>query len=196
MADGRTDQIVGQLVNEANHKQGLPLPRCQAASSANSERNRQPHHQGGHIKLRPPRPMDEILAVNRRSRILRVAASTTPSRKMKAERRRRVKPGDTVGGIFEVIAHNISRRPGAACAMDEKLDGRLAQAVVMSIQSRQRRRDWRRSLLPLEIHGARSETKYPMKRPPTASTAAPNRAGGPRRRHHQRGGKTLIVAAT
>ena len=42
--------------------------------------------------------------------------------------------GNTVGGIFEVVAHNVVAGLGSHAQWDEKLDGRLAQAV-MSIQA-------------------------------------------------------------
>src|SRR5712675_2258175 len=42
--------------------------------------------------------------------------------------------GNTVGGIFEVVAHNVITGLGSHAQWDEKLDGRLAQAV-MSIQA-------------------------------------------------------------
>src|SRR6266478_3617059 len=54
--------------------------------------------------------------------------------KMKAEVDAALKAGDTVGGIFEVIAHNVPVGLGSHAQWDEKLDGRLAQAV-MSIQA-------------------------------------------------------------
>jgi len=53
---------------------------------------------------------------------------------MKVEVDTALKAGDTVGGIFEVIAHNIPVGLGSHAQWDEKLDGRLAQAV-MSIQA-------------------------------------------------------------
>jgi chorismate synthase len=42
--------------------------------------------------------------------------------------------GNTVGGIFEVVAHNVVAGLGSHAQWDEKLDGRLAQAV-MSVQA-------------------------------------------------------------
>jgi chorismate synthase len=42
--------------------------------------------------------------------------------------------GNTVGGIFEVVAHNVVTGLGSHAQWDEKLDGRLAQAM-MSIQA-------------------------------------------------------------
>jgi len=54
--------------------------------------------------------------------------------KMKAEVDTAHKAGDTVGGIFEVVAHNVPVGLGSHAQWDEKLDGRLAQAM-MSIQA-------------------------------------------------------------
>ncbi len=42
--------------------------------------------------------------------------------------------GNTVGGIFEVVAHNVVTGLGSHAQWDEKLDGRLAQAM-MSVQA-------------------------------------------------------------
>ena len=53
---------------------------------------------------------------------------------MKAEVDAALKAGNTVGGIFEVVAHNVPVGLGSHAQWDEKLDGRLAQAV-MSIQA-------------------------------------------------------------
>lgn len=54
--------------------------------------------------------------------------------KMKAEVDAVLRAGDTVGGIFEVVAHNVPVGLGSHAQWDEKLDGRLAQSV-MSIQA-------------------------------------------------------------
>jgi chorismate synthase len=45
-----------------------------------------------------------------------------------------LRAGDSAGGIFEVVAHNVPPGLGNHAQWDEKLDGRLAQAV-MSIQA-------------------------------------------------------------
>src|SRR5271169_4474377 len=44
------------------------------------------------------------------------------------------KTGDTAGGVFEVVAHNVPPGLGSHITWDTRLDGRLAQAVV-SIQA-------------------------------------------------------------
>lgn len=54
--------------------------------------------------------------------------------RMKAEVDMVLRAGDTVGGIFEVIAHNVVTGLGTHAQWDEKLDARLAQAM-MSIQA-------------------------------------------------------------
>jgi chorismate synthase len=38
--------------------------------------------------------------------------------------------GDTVGGVFEVVAHGVPVGLGSHIAWDTRLDGRLAQAIV------------------------------------------------------------------
>jgi chorismate synthase len=44
------------------------------------------------------------------------------------------KTGDTAGGVFEVVAHNVPPGLGSHITWDSRLDGKLAQAVV-SIQA-------------------------------------------------------------
>ena len=54
--------------------------------------------------------------------------------RMKTEVDQMLRAGDSVGGIFEVVAHNVPPGLGSHVQWDEKLDGRLARAV-MSIQA-------------------------------------------------------------
>jgi chorismate synthase len=53
---------------------------------------------------------------------------------MVAEVDRCLREGDSVGGVFEVVAHSVPPGLGSHSQWDEKLDGRFAQAI-MSIQS-------------------------------------------------------------
>jgi chorismate synthase len=64
---------------------------------------------------------------------LRCVDAATEAR-MKAEVDAALRAGDSVGGIFEVVAHAVPPGLGSHAQWDEKLDGRLAQAV-MSIQA-------------------------------------------------------------
>jgi chorismate synthase len=54
--------------------------------------------------------------------------------KMMAEVDAALKAGDTVGGVFEIVAHSVPVGLGSHAQWDEKLDGRLAQAL-MSVQA-------------------------------------------------------------
>ena len=64
---------------------------------------------------------------------LRCVDAATESR-MKAEVERALKEGDSVGGVFEVVARGVPAGLGSHAQWDEKLDARLARAV-MSIQA-------------------------------------------------------------
>ena len=54
--------------------------------------------------------------------------------KMKAKVDAALKAGDTVGGVFEIVAHGVPVGLGSHAQWDEKLDGKLAQAL-MSVQA-------------------------------------------------------------
>ncbi|MGH9727202.1 MAG: chorismate synthase [Candidatus Acidiferrales bacterium] len=64
---------------------------------------------------------------------LRCVDEETETR-MKAEVDKALRAGDSVGGIFEVVARGVPPGLGSHAQWDEKLDGRLARAV-MSIQA-------------------------------------------------------------
>src|SRR6266849_5068612 len=59
---------------------------------------------------------------------------TATEQRMKSEVDQMLRAGDSVGGIFEVVAHDVAPGLGSHAQWDEKLDGRLARAV-MSIQA-------------------------------------------------------------
>jgi chorismate synthase len=90
--------------------------------------------QVGHVKLERAATWDEIFQLNKDldSPLRCVGAAT--QEKMKQEVDAANKAGDTVGGIFEVVVHNVPIGLGSHAQWDEKLDGRFAQAV-MSIQA-------------------------------------------------------------
>ena len=90
--------------------------------------------QVGHLKLGRNATWDEILAVSADLESPLRCVDSIAQDKMKAEVDAALKAGDTVGGVFEVVAHNIPVGLGSHAQWDEKLDGRLAQAV-MSIQA-------------------------------------------------------------
>ena len=90
--------------------------------------------QVGHVKLDRAATWDEIRAINADMDSPLRCVDPATQEKMKAEVDTALKAGDTVGGIFEVIAHNVPVGLGSHAQWDEKLDGRLAQAL-MSIQA-------------------------------------------------------------
>ena len=90
--------------------------------------------QVGHVRLDRAAKWEEIRSISGNLESpLRCVDSVTEA-KMKAEVDAALKAGDTVGGIFEVVAHHVPVGLGSHAQWDEKLDGKLAQAV-MSIQA-------------------------------------------------------------
>jgi len=90
--------------------------------------------QVGHVKLDRTATWDEIRAVNADLESPLRCVDSAVQEKMKTEVDAVLKAGDTVGGIFEVVAQNVPNSLGSHAQWDEKLDGKLAQAV-MSIQA-------------------------------------------------------------
>jgi chorismate synthase len=90
--------------------------------------------QVGHVRLERAAAWEEIRAVcEDLDSPLRCVDSATQER-MKAEVDAALKAGDTVGGIFEIVVHNVPVGLGSHAQWDEKLDGKLAQAL-MSVQA-------------------------------------------------------------
>jgi chorismate synthase len=90
--------------------------------------------QVGHVRLERASSWNEIQTVSAdlESPLRCIDAAT--QEKMKAEVDGALKAGNTVGGIFEIVAHNVPVGLGSHAQWDEKLDGRLAQAL-MSVQA-------------------------------------------------------------
>ena len=90
--------------------------------------------QVGHVRLEHAAAWNEVRAVcqDLESPLRCVDART--QEKMKEEVDAALKAGDTVGGVFEIVAHNVPVGLGSHAQWDEKLDGRLARAV-MSVQA-------------------------------------------------------------
>jgi chorismate synthase len=90
--------------------------------------------QVGHIKLDRSATWDEIRAATTDLESPLRCVDAAVQDRMKTEVDAALKAGDTVGGVFEVVSHNVPVGLGSHAQWDEKLDGRLAQAV-MSIQA-------------------------------------------------------------
>jgi chorismate synthase len=79
-------------------------------------------------------PWEQILELWGRQEVLLNCADADAEQRMKAEVDRVLKNGDSVGGIFEVVAHGVPPGLGTYAQWDERLDGMLAGAV-MSLQA-------------------------------------------------------------
>ncbi|HVS88912.1 MAG TPA: chorismate synthase [Candidatus Acidoferrum sp.] len=90
--------------------------------------------QVGHVRLDRGAKWEEIRAVSADLESPLRCVDASVQKKMMAEVDAALKAGDTVGGIFEVVAHNVPVGLGSHAQWDEKLDGRLAQAL-MSVQA-------------------------------------------------------------
>jgi chorismate synthase len=77
---------------------------------------------------------DEIHALSQRQEILLNCADSETEPHMKEEVDKVLKSGDSVGGVFEVVAHNVPPGLGTYAQWDERLDALLAGAV-MSLQA-------------------------------------------------------------
>jgi chorismate synthase len=73
---------------------------------------------------------DEIVALSRREEVLLGCVDPEAEQRMKALVDEAYRTGDTIGGIFEVVAHNLPIGLGSHITWDSRLDGRLAQAIV------------------------------------------------------------------
>jgi chorismate synthase len=90
--------------------------------------------QVGHVRLERGASWEEIRAVSADLESPLRCVDGATQEKMKAEVDAALKAGNTVGGIFEIVAHNVPVGLGSHAQWDEKLDGRLAQAL-MSVQA-------------------------------------------------------------
>ena len=79
-------------------------------------------------------PWDKIEPLSRKSEVLLACADPDAEQRMKEEVDKVLRTGDSVGGVFEVVAHNVPPGLGSYAQWDERLDALLA-AAVMSLQA-------------------------------------------------------------
>ena len=77
---------------------------------------------------------DRIAALHEQEEVLLNCADAETELHMKEEVDRALKTGDSVGGVFEVVARNVPPGLGTYAQWDERLDALLA-AAVMSLQA-------------------------------------------------------------
>lgn len=88
----------------------------------------------GPVRLERQAAWEELVALSRREQVLLSCVDAETELRMKEVVDQAYRTGDTVGGVFEVVAHNVPPGLGSHVTWDARLDGRLAQAV-MSIQA-------------------------------------------------------------
>jgi chorismate synthase len=88
----------------------------------------------GPVRLKRRAQWEEVVALSERDDVLLGCVDAEVEQEMKAAVDHAYRTGDTVGGIFEVVAHGLPPGLGSHVAWDLRLDGKLAQAIV-SIQA-------------------------------------------------------------
>ena len=79
-------------------------------------------------------PWEKLVSLSTKDEVLLNCVDPEAEERMKAQVDAVLKTGDTVGGVFEVVAHNVPPGLGTFAQWDERLDTQLA-AAVMSLQA-------------------------------------------------------------
>jgi len=77
---------------------------------------------------------EKLTQLHAKEEVLLNCADPEAEQRMKAEVDKALRTGDSVGGVFEVVAHGVPPGLGTYAQWDERLDGLLAMAV-MSLQA-------------------------------------------------------------
>lgn len=86
--------------------------------------------QVGEARLGRAANWEELVELSQRDEVLLNCVDPEAEQRMKAVIDQAYRTGDTVGGVFEVVAHGVPPGLGSHIAWDTRLDGRLAQAIV------------------------------------------------------------------
>jgi chorismate synthase len=84
----------------------------------------------GGARLERAAEWSEIAALSRREEVLLGCVDAEAEGRMKEVVDEAYRTGDTVGGVFEVVARGVPPGLGSHITWDSRLDGRLAQAIV------------------------------------------------------------------
>jgi chorismate synthase len=88
----------------------------------------------GNVAMQHEVPWERIEALYQQEKILLNCAEPEVQQRMKEEVDKVLKTGDSLGGVFEVVAHGVPPGLGTYAQWDERLDALLA-AAVMSLQA-------------------------------------------------------------
>ena len=84
----------------------------------------------GTVRLERPAEWAELVALSRKEDVLLGCVDADAEVRMKALVDEAYRTGDTIGGVFEVVARGLPPGLGSHATWDSRLDGRLAQAIV------------------------------------------------------------------
>src|ERR1700674_5024108 len=84
----------------------------------------------GPVRLGRAAAWEELVALSRKEEVLLGCVDPETEGRMKEVVDEAYRTGDTVGGVFEVVAHGAPAGLGSHVTWDSRLDGRLAQAIV------------------------------------------------------------------
>ncbi len=88
----------------------------------------------GRVEMQRDANWDEIVATAAKNEVVLGCVDPETEARMKGEVEEASRTGDTVNGVFEVVAHNVPAGLGTYANWDERLDGLLAWSV-MSLQA-------------------------------------------------------------
>src|SRR5205085_12345927 len=88
----------------------------------------------GAANVQDEAPWEKIKVSCSKDEVLLNCADPDAEQRMTAEVDKVLRTGDSVGGVFEVVAHNVPPGLGRYVQWDERLDAQLA-AAVMSLQT-------------------------------------------------------------
>jgi chorismate synthase len=135
----------------------------------------------GGAELHRDATWDEISALSIKEEVVLACVDDEAEARMKGEVDKASRAGDTVNGIFEVVAHGVPPGLGTYANWDERLDGLLAWAV-MSLQAVKAVEIGRGVAAAISFGSAVHDpihyaASYPLGRP-TRFTRPQNNAGG------------------
>jgi len=84
----------------------------------------------GAARLERATAWEELVGLSQKQEVLLGCVDAISEARMKEVVDEAYKTGDTVGGVFEVVAHGVPPGLGSHVTWDSRLDGRLAQAIV------------------------------------------------------------------
>src|SRR5579871_2377725 len=84
----------------------------------------------GEVRLARAAAWEELVALSEKQEVLLGCVDAEIEKQMKEVVDQAYRTGDTVGGVFEVVAHGLPPGLGSHITWDSRLDGRLAQAIV------------------------------------------------------------------